>query len=136
MSAPFFRVGAVCNPKFDKRYKGGEDGFVVAQNQRMIMVADGVGGWTNRGVDPGKYSKALCKQVGVMFDKESDKSLDTILTEADKVNPHSQGSSTAVMAKLTPDSNYMKTCNLGDSSYMIIRPQLDGRLTKVFRSQE
>ena len=58
---PFFHVGVMNNPKFDKRYKGGEDGFVVAADQRMIMVADGVGGWTRKDVDPGKYSKFLCK---------------------------------------------------------------------------
>ena len=39
------------NPKFDKRWKGGEDALVVSTNQRMIMVADGVGGWTKKDVD-------------------------------------------------------------------------------------
>ena len=71
------------------------------------MVADGVGGWSNRGVDPGKYSKALCKESGKLFDENSEKSLDTILTEADKNNPHKQGSSTAVIAKLHPGSCFM-----------------------------
>ena len=108
----------------------------MAKNKRMLMVADGVGGWTNRGVDPGLYSKALCKKAGELFDQDSGKELKQILTEADQANPHKQGSSTAVMAKLHPGSTFMQTCNLGDSGYMIIRPKLDGRLEKVFRSQE
>ena len=60
VTTPFFKVGVTNNPKFDKRHKGGEDGFSVSTNQRMIMVGDGVGGWTRRGVDPGKYAKFLC----------------------------------------------------------------------------
>ena len=86
--APYFKVGTTMNPKFDKRDKGGEDGFVVGSNQRMIMVADGVGGWTSRGVDPGKYAKFLCKQAGKLFDEKPDLSLKQILTEADEINPN------------------------------------------------
>jgi len=35
--------------------KGGED--CVFALDELIVVADGVGGWASRGVDPGKYSK-------------------------------------------------------------------------------
>ena len=68
LAAPFFKVGVANNPKFDKRHKGGEDGFSISASQRMIMVADGVGGWTTRGVDPGKYAKFLCNQAAKIFD--------------------------------------------------------------------
>jgi len=27
-------------------------------------VCDGVGGWANHGIDPGLYSKRLCKLIG------------------------------------------------------------------------
>ena len=87
---------------FKKRFKGGEDGLSVSSDQRMIMVADGVGGWTNRGVDPGKYAKFLCKQAALLFMEKPQKTLQEILTEADRVNPNKQGSSTAVMASLAP----------------------------------
>ena len=59
--APYMHAGAVNNPKFDKRWKGGEDAMLVSDNQKLIMVADGVGGWTKKDVDPGKYSKFLAK---------------------------------------------------------------------------
>jgi protein phosphatase PTC7 len=29
----------------------------------MLVVADGVGGWANHGIDPGVYSKSLVKHV-------------------------------------------------------------------------
>ena len=102
----------------------------------MLMVADGVGGWTNRGVDPGLYSKMLCKKAGALFDHDSDKELKEILTIADKANCYKEGSSTAVMVKLRPGSSLIETCNLGDSGYMIIRPKLNGTLEKIFRSTE
>ena len=56
---PYFKAGATLNPKFDKRYKNGEDSYVIASNKRMIMVADGVGGWGEVDVDSGKFSKFL-----------------------------------------------------------------------------
>ena len=42
-------------PDPEKAYKGGEDAY--ATTDRMICVADGVGGWADQGVDPGLYSK-------------------------------------------------------------------------------
>ena len=56
---PYFKAGATLNPKFDKRYKNGEDSYAIASNKRMIMVADGVGGWGEVDVDSGKFSKFL-----------------------------------------------------------------------------
>ena len=47
------------NPKYDKRYKGGEDAYVVDQSQRMVGVFDGVGGWGELEVCSGKFSKFL-----------------------------------------------------------------------------
>jgi hypothetical protein len=28
---------------------------------RILVVSDGVGGWSQYGIDPGKYSKKLCQ---------------------------------------------------------------------------
>ena len=50
-----FRGGASNIPHDDKLHKGGEDAFTASE--RLIAVADGVGGWANRGVDPGLFSK-------------------------------------------------------------------------------
>lgn len=45
------------------------------------------------------------------------------------------GSSTACLASLDDKSLVMKTTNLGDSGYIIFRPD-SGELEKVFKSQE
>jgi len=42
-------------------YKGGEDAYAACNT--LIAVADGVGGWANRGVDPGLFSKQLTKDI-------------------------------------------------------------------------
>ena len=57
------------------------------------------------------------------------------LVQAVIANPHG-GSTTAVMAKLDPKDNKMKTCNLGDSAYLILRQSKSGGLEKVYRSKE
>lgn len=45
-------------PHMQKRHKGGEDAAVLTD--RVISVADGVGGWAENGVDPANYSRRLC----------------------------------------------------------------------------
>lgn len=47
-------------PHPKKAYKGGEDAFYA--DERLLAVADGVGGWADVGVDPGLYSKQLVSQ--------------------------------------------------------------------------
>ena len=53
-----FNSGLSINPHYAKRHKGGEDAACV--NDRLLAVADGVGGWAESGVDPAIYSKRLC----------------------------------------------------------------------------
>ena len=37
----------------------------------MLVVADGVGGWGQRGIDPGAYSKTLCLLIGNIYDRNN-----------------------------------------------------------------
>ncbi len=37
-------------PHPDKAYRGGEDAYY--SSERLLVVADGVGGWNNQGIDP------------------------------------------------------------------------------------
>lgn len=48
-------------PHDDKVHKGGEDALTVSPT--LMAVADGVGGWADKGVDPGLFSKQLCKDI-------------------------------------------------------------------------
>lgn len=42
-------------PHIQKRDKGGEDAYVARED--LLVVADGVGGWGEMGIDPGLFSK-------------------------------------------------------------------------------
>lgn len=44
-------------PHPDKMAKGGEDAYYA--NEYLLAVADGVGGWNEKGIDPAKYSREL-----------------------------------------------------------------------------
>ena len=60
---PYFRYASKYSPKFEKRFKNGEDSHVISDDQKLIMVADGVGGWGDLDVDPGLFSKYLTSTV-------------------------------------------------------------------------
>lgn len=105
------------------------------------MVADGVGGWGELDVCSGVFSRHLTSTVGQLYNNISDKSqmpdLKELLIAAVRLNPN-QGSSTAVMALLGEEGR-LQTCNLGDSAYLILRPDMKDReieYKKVYRSKE
>ena len=95
----FFKSGSTISPHPDKAYKGGEDALAV--KQRMISVADGVGGWSSHGVDVAKYSKQLMRIIWQVYDDNPDMRPYDILFEADKLTTET-GTSTAVIAVLDP----------------------------------
>ena len=57
----FFQSKTVIIPHDDKRHRGGEDSADV--NDFVIAVADGVGGWATRGINPGFFSMELTASV-------------------------------------------------------------------------
>ncbi|TNV72579.1 hypothetical protein FGO68_gene3233 [Halteria grandinella] len=129
-------------PHFEKRYKGGEDAYI--ERPDLLVVADGVGGWGEVGVDPGLFSKALVKLIEEEYVKNPVQGkLKEYLVEAVKKNKN-VGSSTCVLAKfggVQDGQVVMETTNLGDSGYMIIRaPEVGSKnqepLEVIFRSKE
>lgn len=50
-----FNYGVRNIPHPDKAFRGGEDAWVAQSD--LLIVADGVGGWEDIGVDSGLYSK-------------------------------------------------------------------------------
>ena len=48
-------------PYYKKRDRGGEDAFVISEE--LLTVADGVGGWNRKGVDPGIFARELSLRV-------------------------------------------------------------------------
>ena len=57
----YFRYKSRNIPHIDKRDKGGEDGWT--ESPSFLAIADGYGGWAWQGVDPGLFSKQLCKDL-------------------------------------------------------------------------
>ena len=54
-------------PHPDKLFKGGED--YLYQHPQMLIIADGVGGWSEYGIDPGQYSYEYCTNCGKIFEE-------------------------------------------------------------------
>lgn len=74
-----------------------------------------------------------------MFIKNEAQELKNILVESVKINKNI-GSSTCVLVKFdTSRHNFIKTTNLGDSGYLILRPVQEGNesyIKLIFRSKE
>jgi hypothetical protein len=74
-----------------------------------------------------------------MFIKNEAQELKNILVESVKINKNI-GSSTCVLVKFdTSKNNFIKTTNLGDSGYLILRPIQEGNesyLKLLFKSKE
>lgn len=60
-----FNHGAFMIPHFEKKEKGGEDAYV--STDQLLVVADGVGGWAQMGIDSGLFSKALVRFIDEDF---------------------------------------------------------------------
>lgn len=63
-----------------KKEKGGEDAWVASHN--LLVVADGVGGWANRGVDSALFSKSLVSDLKNNFDVNEAQELKKVLVES------------------------------------------------------
>ena len=87
----------------------------------LLVVADGVGGWAEKGVNSGLFSRELCQLISQKYDSNPFDDLKQILIESCS-EAQNIGSSTAVLVKLDPkEENVIKTCNLGDSGYVVYR---------------
>ena len=134
VSNRYFRFGAKNIPHPDKLHKGGEDAWVAQSD--LIVVADGVGGWANQGIDSGLFSKQLVKDIKSLFDLNPAWELKQILADAVLANKNT-GSSTCVLVKFdTSKPDTLKATNLGDSGYLLVRPQGDGTFETIFRTKE
>ena len=131
-------------PHPEKAHKGGEDAAFGTPN--AVGVADGVGGWASRGVDPGLYSKGLMrsaeKQALAKPAPHTPTPTELLRAAYDDVEQQQVlGSTTAIVVTLesmAKDKASIHVANLGDSGVMLVRPSAPpGRPSqKVFRSVE
>ena len=76
---PYFLTASTLNPKYDKRWKGGEDALYISPNKRFLCVMDGVGGWINKLVDTGIMTKEMSKRIEYEYEERYSKGhLDTL----------------------------------------------------------
>lgn len=117
-----FKGGAANQPKPEKKNTGGEDALIFSKN--FMAVADGVGGWIEKGIDSSKYSTALIRNVRDLFytnsEHYSEKPKDLLVDAASRNTE--VGTSTLIVCTLW--ENELKVGFVGDSGYMLLRPQL------------
>jgi protein phosphatase PTC7 len=113
------------------RPDSGQDAYFVAKvgqsfNTTAFGIADGVGGWTNHGVDPADFSHGLCSYMAqVAMEWSSEKLGPRELLEAGyklTINDPDirAGGSTACVA-VTGNDGRMHIANLGDSGFLQLR---------------
>ncbi|KAG2492655.1 hypothetical protein HYH03_009070 [Edaphochlamys debaryana] len=123
--------GAFVLPHPDKMQKGGEDWYFIANSRRAVGVADGVGGWSEVGVDAGAYARQLMGNASEVADElastsaaaaerplEVELSAQEILERAYNLTLV-RGSSTACVATLNGD--LLTVSNVGDSGLLVLR---------------
>jgi len=115
-----FLFGAHAKPHPDKLKTGGEDSFFTDFSSRYFGVADGVGGYINKGIDSGLYSRAILKQCQLQKDEPDD--LHKILVKATRTvkNERLPGGCTATLGKLV--ENKLSILNFGDAGIVVFRP--------------
>ncbi|CCW64329.1 unnamed protein product [Phytomonas sp. EM1] len=107
----------------------GDDSFFVSNTHRVIGIADGVGGWKKKGVDPSLFSNTLMKNAKLFAEthrKEIDPEviMDAAYRKTIKDKEVKAGSSTACIAALRQAENgkhYLDVANLGDSGLLLVR---------------
>jgi protein phosphatase PTC7 len=102
---------------------GGEDALLALPG--WVGVADGVGGWSRRGIDAGEYSRGLMNaaEENILGGAASDHCPSALLQKAWRAVEDKRiiGSSTALIAVLNGDG-VLKAANLGDSGFIYLRP--------------
>lgn len=95
-----------------------------------IGVADGVGSWSENGIDPALFSQALMYHSSILFSSQPTASTSQatpkkILADAFKKVQLEKGipagSSTATILTLESSTGTLRSANLGDSGFIILR---------------
>lgn len=94
--------GSCYLPHPDKEETGGEDAHFICEDERVIGVADGVGGWADVGVDAGQFARELMSYSVNAIQEEPKGSIDPArVLEKAHSSIKAKGSSTACIIALT-----------------------------------
>lgn len=116
-----FDFGEAKIPQPEKAHKGGEDACFADDN--IIVVADGVGGWAQHGVDSSLYSNRLCQLVrDYFYSKPYAYVANPRQLIADAVAANTElGSATVTLLTLEPTTGLIRSAYLGDSVFSLFR---------------
>ncbi|MBO58549.1 MAG: hypothetical protein CMA77_06095 [Euryarchaeota archaeon] len=112
-----------------KAHRGGEDSYLVSSpTNSTIAVADGVGGWESKGVNPRAFADEMLIKT-YAYIKQGETHPKNAITAS---FPHLSevGSATFCMGKMDSDGIF-RVANIGDSGFMVIR---DGEI--LIQSEE
>ncbi|KAJ9502419.1 Protein phosphatase 2C 7 [Exophiala xenobiotica] len=124
--------GSTIEEKKSRRPDSGQDAYFVARvgqdsDITAFGVADGVGGWTDHGIDPADFSHGLCShmlETALSWSQEErlgPRQLLEIGYDKVKNDPAIRaGGTTACVAVSEPDGR-MRIANLGDSGFLQLR---------------
>ena len=105
------------NPR--KAHRGGEDSYIVSSpTNSTLAVADGVGGWESKGVNPRAFADQILIRT-YEFIKSGENNPYYALSAGFEMT-NETGSSTVCIGKMTPDGIF-RVANMGDSGFLIIR---------------
>ena len=125
--------GSSIQEKRKGRPQSGQDAYFVSHVgdslSTAFAIADGVGGWTEHGIDPADFSHGLCSHMAhhaMTFSGSSSETLSPLqllkaaynatITDPDIL----AGGSTACVAVTNPEGR-MRIANLGDSGFLHLR---------------
>jgi len=108
--------GVALLPHPEKAEKGGEDAFFIKETSAGVF--DGVGGWAEKGIDPGQYARKLADLTKSKISDQT--SLVDALDRAHRDNKL-QGSCTACVIRIDA-SGTISVLNVGDSGLLAFRP--------------
>ncbi|KAF7148454.1 hypothetical protein RHSIM_Rhsim03G0031700 [Rhododendron simsii] len=113
-------AGSYYIPKYNELKPLGEDSHFICAEKQIFGVADGVGGWAKKGIDPGEYARELMENAVFAIEDKPEGGVNpmAVLNEA-FLNTEAQGSSTACI--LTLKGDVLHAVNIGDSGFAVIR---------------
>lgn len=114
-------LSGVCYlPHPAKEETGGEDAHFICDEEQVIGVADGVGGWADVGVNAGLYARELMSNSVKAIHETPKGSIDPLsVLEKAHAATKALGSSTACIIFL--ENQGLHAINLGDSGFLVIR---------------
>lgn len=122
-----------------KARTGGEDAYFIREHPAVVAVLDGVGGWSEQGVDAGDFSRELAARTEEQFDlcgddgsggTDSSDGTEPALTAlslqaalaAGLANVRSLGTCTACLVAIDGQRSMVTALNVGDSGFRLFRP--------------